>query len=114
MFFPFLERRRAVAVSKKFKQSVNPRAFMVLYASYVLLGKSSVSDSKGTKFAIQAGIGITSEPTASGVSTGKGADVTGPSVRFPDYAIHHKDPPIERRWTSVDEKDAARVQDHLT
>jgi hypothetical protein len=26
MFFPFLERRGAVAVSKKFKQSVNPRA----------------------------------------------------------------------------------------
>ena len=58
MFFPFLERRRAVAVSKKFKQSVNPRAFMVLYASYVLLGKSSVSDSSGTKLGIQAGIGL--------------------------------------------------------
>jgi len=39
--------------------------------------------------------------------------VTGPSVRFPDYAIQrpaHR----EKMDEGVDEKDAARVQDHLT
>jgi len=41
--------------------------------------------------------------------------VTGPSVRFFDYAIHHKDPPTKEKMDEgVDEKDAARGQDHLT